>query len=35
MNCLDSETCFDRRYALGFGLAIVLWAVMIVTSMLL
>jgi hypothetical protein len=35
MNCLDSETCFDRRYALGFGLAIVLWAVTIVTSMLL
>ncbi len=35
MNCLESETCFDRRYALAFGFAVVLWAVMVVTSMLL
>jgi len=35
MNCLDSDTCFDRRYALGFGFAVALWAVMALTSILL
>lgn len=35
MNCLDSDTCFDRRYALGFGCAVALWAVMALTSILL
>lgn len=35
MNCIQSETCFDRRYALGFGLAIVLWGAMAATSVLL
>lgn len=35
MNCIQSETCFDRRYALGFGFAIVLWGAMTVASVLL
>lgn len=35
MNCLDSETCFDRRYALGFGFAVVLWGAMALTTILL
>lgn len=35
MDCIQSETCFDRRYALGFGFAIVLWGAMIAASVLL
>lgn len=35
MNCLESETCFDRRYALGFGLAVALWAAMALSVVLL
>lgn len=35
MDCIQSETCFDRRYALGFGFAIVLWGAMAAASVLL
>lgn len=35
MNCIQSETCFDRRYALGFGLAVALWGAMTITTVLL